>query len=531
MKIYKTLIFITLAATLTLLTVLLQNDHTVKEEVSAGFVRLEDGVFKLDQDTFFPLMLNYIVEFRNPDGHFTVSPDKSYDYIDRYESNTKEEIAHQMRGHFQLIKEMGFNTLRICFDRVGQDESGHYYYQADEQQYYLTRDYPAIIAGLEEMLKVAEDADLRVMLLIKAPMNKELKRFTAHLLHALRNNKTIFAYDFANEPLYFDDNPKRTKQEAYHIVDSWHKMMQKHAPHQLLTIGFAEPLEVFEWDPSLLPVDFLAFHTYHPLRVPNEIYWYSTYVGKPWMLGETALPADNDSISYDDQRQFMREVYRYLRDCGGIGMGWWEYQEVSASGFEARYTALLNHEGITRTREGGYEIIGTVKPAAAEIAHFADYQPQPKWQAVNYYNMMGYQNYLIRGQVVDKVTGQPIEGAVVRGWNEYWNVGQNTFTDSLGRFTLYSNDECVHFEISACGMTKLKFNDRTIQYQPVNGYVETEELPDRQLEYHQISYHPFLNTSILDSNHRIFNFNDSLLHRCRLVGEMKPCKLSKVTLK
>ncbi len=528
MKFYKTLIFIILTLILILITVFSQTNRTIETEVPDGFVRLEDGVFKIDNDTFFPLMLNYIVEYRNTDDHFTVSPAKVYEDATRYETNSQEEILHQLRGHFQLIKELGFNTMRICFDRIAQDERGHYYYQADDQKYYVDSDYQVILKGLEEMLTLAEDAGLRVMLLIKAPMDNELKRFTAHLFEAMQDNKTLFAYDIANEPLYFDDNPKRTKHQAYQIVRGWQRLKQHYAPHQLFTIGFAEPIEVFEWDPSILPVDFLAFHTYHPLRVPNEIYWYSTYVGKPWMLGETALPADNDSISYDEQRQFMREVYRYVRDCGGIGMGWWEFQEVPDCHFEAQYTGLLNHEGITHTREGGYEIIGTVKPAATEIAHFADYKPQPKWRAANYFNMMGYQNYLIRGKVVDQRSGQPIEGAVVRGWNEYWNVGLNTFTDSLGNFTLYSNDQCVHFEISACGMSKLKFNDRTIQYHPANGYNPNEPLPDRELEYHQISYQPFLRYAADSTDHNIFDFNDSLLHRYRLEGEMKTCKLSKM---
>ena len=527
MKFFKTLIFTILTLALILISVFFQINRTVKTEVPTGFVRLEDGVFKIDNNTFFPLMLNYIVEYRNPNGHFTVSPAKVYEDATRYETNSKEEILHQLRGHFQLIKELGFNTMRICFDRIAQDERGHYYYQADDQKYYIDDDYPAITKGLEEMLTLAEDAGLRVMLLIKAPMDNELKRFTAHLFEAMQDNKTLFAYDIANEPLYFDDNPKRTKHQAYQIVRGWQRLKQHYAPHQLFTIGFAEPIEVFEWDPSILPVDFLAFHTYHPLRVPNEIYWYSTYVGKPWMLGETALPADNDSISYEQQRQFMRDVYRYVRDCGGIGMGWWEFQEVPDCHFEAQYTGLLNHEGITRTREGGYEIIGTVKPAAAEIAHFADYKPQPKWRAANYFNMMGYQNYLIRGKVVDQ-HGEPIEGAVVRGWNEYWNVGLNTFTDNLGNFTLYSNDQCVHFEISACGMSKLKFNDHSIRYRPANGYNPSEPLPDRELEYHQISYQPFLRYAADSTDYNIFDFNDSLLHRYRLEGEMKTCKLSKM---
>ena len=530
MNFFKTLIFTILTLALILISVFFQINRTVKTEVPAGFVRLENGVFKIDNNTFFPLMLNYIVEYRNPDGPFTVSPAKVYEDATRYETNSKEEILHQLRGHFQLIKELGFNTMRICFDRIAQDERGHYYYQADDQKYYIDDDYPAITKGLEEMLTLAEDAGLRVMLLIKAPMDNELKRFTAHLFEAMQDNKTLFAYDIANEPLYFDDNPKRTKHQAYQIVRGWQRLKQHYAPHQLFTIGFAEPIEVFEWDPSILPVDFLAFHTYHPLRVPNEIYWYSTYVGKPWMLGETALPADNDSISYDEQRQFMREVYRYVRDCGGIGMGWWEFQDCTGGNFEARYTALLNHEGTTQTRDGRHTIIGTVKPAAAEIASFGTYVPQKKWQAANYYNMMGYQNYLIRGKVTHRRTGEPVEGAVIRGWNEDWSIGQNTFSDSHGRFTLYSNAPCVHFEVSACGMTKIKFDDRTIHYQSTDRFVAIDSLPDRTLEYHRISYQPFLSNAT-DTNHRIFNFNDTLFHRYSLVGEMKPLKLSNLRIR
>lgn len=496
------------------------------------YVRIENGVFKIDNDTFFPLMLNYVVEFRNPNGQFTLSPAQVYEDPQRYETNSKEAILNQLQGHFQLIREMGFNTLRICFDRICQDNHGHYYYIADGQKYYIAKDYPAIITGVKEMLTIAQKEDLLVMLLIKAPFDKELKKFTTLLLKALRNDPTLFAYDFFNEPLYFDNDPKRTKQEAYNIVNSWNNMLEKHAPHQLFTIGFSEPLEVFEWDPSILPVDFLAFHTYHPLRVPNEIYWFSTYTGKPWILGETGLPADNDSISYDEQRQFMREVYRYVRDCGGIGMGWWEFQEVPDSHFEAQYTALLNHEGITRTR-GGHEIIGTVKPAVAEIADFAKYKPQKKWRAANYYNMMGYQNYLIRGKITDS-KGQPIDGAVIRGWNKDWSIGQNTFSDSLGNYTLYSNDPCVHFEISACGMTKIKFSDHNICYRPANGYKTGDPLPDRDLEYHHISFQPFLkDTTAKNMNYyyHIFNFNDTLLHRYRLVGEIKTCKLSKLQIR
>lgn len=496
-----------------------------------NFIQLKDSVFTLKGETYFPLMLNYVVDFRYVDSLFIVSPAQMYEYCDRFESQTQEEIKHQLRGHFQLIKEMGFNTLRICFNRINKDNQGRYFYQADEQPFYIDKDQKAIVDGLKRMLEVAEDADLHVMLLISPPLDKTITKFTQYMLSELSDRPTLFAYDFMNEPLYHDIVPKRSKKEAIKIVTAWQKMVRKYAPNQLFTIGFSEPLEVFEWDPSLLPVDFIAFHTYHPLRVKNEIYWFSTYVNKPWMIGETSLPADNDSISYDLQRQFMREVYHYVRDCGGIGMGWWEFQEVPYTTFEGQYTALLNARGFTHTKDGNYEIFGTVKPAVEEIAHFAEYQAQSKVRPVNYYNMMGYNNYLIRGQVLDSKTHKPIEGAVIRGWNKGWGIGQNTFTDSLGRFTLYSNDKCIHFEISAPGMTKEKFNDNTLKYKSVVGNIDEESLKNKKLEYQRISFMPYMHSQTItesDSDNFIFNFDEKYFHQHKFEAEMAPCYLKKM---
>ena len=62
------------------------------------------------------------------------------------------------------------------------------------------------------------------------------------------------------------------------------------------------------------------------------------------MIGETALPADNDSVSYEHQRQFMIDAFRYTVDCGGCGFGWWDFQESVNTHFEAQYSGLLNHK-------------------------------------------------------------------------------------------------------------------------------------------------------------------------------------------
>ena len=321
------------------------------------------------------------------------------------------------------------------------------------------------------------------------------------------------------EPLYFDPVEKRAKKDALKTVQRWKELMTKYAPYQLFTIGFSEPIEVFEWDPALLPVDFVEFHTYHPLRVASEIYWYSQYIGKPWMVGETGLPADGDSISYEEQAAFLCESYQLVRDAGGCGYGWWEFQEMPDTHFEAQYTGLFNHQGRTQTEDGKYTLMGTMKPAGQCIKSLANYKPQPAKRPVNYYNMLGYKNIRITGRIIDQKTKQPIEGAVIRGWNEWWSVGMNTYSDENGRFTLYSNDECVHFEISAPGKSKVKFNKK-INYSCDSGEkFNPNNLPDRMLEYHQISHHRFLNCS--DSTTTpVLQFRPEKFNQYKWSGEM-----------
>ena len=497
--------------------------HTFNDSiVYPGFVRLTDSGFAIDDSSFYPLMLNYVVDFRSIDGEFVVSPAKYYENIDEFESNTKEEIYSQMSAHFELISEMGFNTIRVCFDRFGRDDSARYAYFTADRKYYVDDDCDDILDGLSEMLKVAEQNNLRVMLLLKPPFEEHLKVFTQKMLERFSDNPTLFAYDFMNEPLYFDPAEHRDKLDAANIVASWKKIRDEYAPKQLFTIGFSEPIEAFEWDASILPVDFVQIHTYHPLRVKNEIYWYSRYIGKPWMIGETALPANNDSITYEAQRSFMKETYEYVRDCGGAGFAWWEFQECPNTHFEAQYTGLLNHEGYTETASGK-RIVGTLKPAVKEIAEFSKYEPRKVERPINYFNMIGYNNIQIKGRIVDEETGIPVEGALVRGWAENW-IGMNTYTDENGVFTLYCNAPAVHFEISACGMSNAKF-DRELTYTNVSGQnYDLNDLPNKNLEYHKISYHPFLN----DNANGVFDFDAEKFSQYKFVSDMGDIYLVKL---
>jgi len=507
------------------------SDIYKKKDLSkTDFVYLEGKHFKIKDKAFFPIMLNYVVCFRKIENDYLLSPIKEYENPEIFETNTKDSLETQIRGHLQLIKEMGFNSIRLVFDRVSC-ENLKYYYSADNQNLYLKKDFESIFSGLENFLKIVEEYDIKVMLLIKAPVeNIDLEKFTERLLHKFQNNACIFAYDFFNEPLYFDqeqllsDQQKRKKEDAYKIVLKWKRMMNEYAPNQLFTIGFSEPIEVFEWDPSILPVDFIAFHTYHPLRVPNEIYWYSKYTNKPWMIGETALPADGDSISYDEQRHFMKEVYERIIDCGGSGLAWWQFQDMIAGNMEAKFTGIIDHKGSTKTKDGKYTILGSIKPAAKEIANFKEYKAKPATQMVNYYNMLGYNNFVLCGKIINSINGKPIEGAVIRGWNENWSIGMNTFTNEKGDFTLYFNDLCTHFEISAPKMSKIKFDYKTNYYPITKKKYNILSLPMQFSEYHGISYKPFLlsnnNSDSINADPYIFNFDASKFNKAKFIGFM-----------
>ncbi|MCL2329226.1 MAG: carboxypeptidase-like regulatory domain-containing protein [Bacteroidetes bacterium] len=508
----------------------------VEASLKSQFVQLNGNEFQLNDTAFFPLMINYVLNWRVVNDTFVLSPHRYYEDKRIAGLQTAAEINERFRAHFEYIREMGFNTIRLCFDRT----SGENFYEADGKKIFVKENYAEILRALDTVVRIARENDLKLMLLIKEPVeNADLEFFTEKLLQHFCAEPTIFTYDFINEPLYFDKNGKRSKEDVVAIVAGWRAMMTRLAPHQLFTIGFAEPLEVFRWDAQLLDVDFVSFHTYHPLRALNEIYWYSTYIDKPFMIGETALPADNDTVPYEYQRQFLKKSYEFARDCGAIGYGWWEFQEAHGYGwsnfketccgdFNVRHTALLNTRDSVVTAKNKYIIYGTPKPAVAEIAYFSDYQPKTKQRPVNYYNMLGYSNFVIHGSVIDGTTEKPVAGAVIRGWNKEWNVGVNTFSDEQGNFTLFSNDKLVHFKISAPGMNAVNFTNKSLEYSATKfAYTHIDSVPNRLLEYQNISYMPFLDTVA----NTVFVFNPDLFSKAQFETSIAPVYLKPIAIK
>ena len=455
--------------------------------VEPGYVGLEDGHFVLNGEEWYPLMLNYKAFI---DGDRVV-PAPWY-------------TGANAREHFDTIAAWGFNAVRVCLDVLSEDG-----------------DTVAMYRATRLMVQQADSAGLHVMLLIKPPFEPFWQSYTQGLLRHLADLPALWAYDFMNEPLYFDPEQTREKIDAMRQVSEWRHWVRLNAPHQLFTVALSEPIEVFEWDPSMLPVDFVEMHTYHPLRVRSEMWWYSHYCGKPWMVGETGLPADNDSVPYQWQTQYMLETYRYARICDAIGYGWWEFQDCPEGvNFEAQYTGLRDSEGV---RKPAAHIPSLLGKTCLGVMTERDVVPP-----VNYYNMLAYTNIRLSGVVVDE-DNDPVEGAVVRGWNENWAVGMNTYTDSSGHFTLFSNDYNVHFEVSAPGMSREKFDRFDLKYRNVRG-VDASNLPDRDREYQQIDYRQYMNTAYNEEEGFSMEFDSSHFVRFSLDGDMGKIKLKTLSV-
>ncbi len=503
------------------------------------FIYLDGNKFMLNDSVYFPILVNYLVEFMKVDDQLIPVPNIQYDSTQGHEGTDVDSYSKRIDAHFKLIKKLGLNSIRLVglggLDyNENSDVTIKLYNSSGEFNSFpysvIKADY---IAAVVKIIELAKSNGLKVMILLPTHRldekeNESRISFIKDILSLFKDENTVFSYDFFNEPLYFDNSEsndykirQRSKESAYNVVKSWDNLMKNYAPNQLSTIGFGEPIEVFEWDASLLPVDFVSFHTYHPLRVPNEIYWWSKYINKPWMITEVSLPSDNDSISYNEQRQFMYESFKRTVNCGGSGFGWWQFQDVDwGDNFEHNYTSLIDHNGVTFYNDSNDFIYGTPKPAALAIKNLVNYVPTYKCDcAPNYYNMLGYKNIKITGRIVDGNTGVPIEGAVIRGWTNYWNIASNTFTNHEGVFNLYSNDEFIHFEISAPGFSKIKFDQRIKYTHREKNVSQFTTLNNKGLEYHSIHYQNYLKEQPSDSllsiegaqdSTIIFNVNPSL---------------------
>ena len=188
----KRFIFVLMVCFMYSCTISNKHEYTCnpRNKAYCDFVYIDGNTFKIVDSIYFPLMINYKVEPLRVGGDVVISPARYYETPMLYEAKTKDSILYQVEGHLQMMKEMGFNAIRVCMDVVSKDDKGYYYYS--DKPVYLTNDCNDIIKAIDDFLKIAKSKGLRVMLLIKPPLDAELMGFTISLLEAFSDNSTLF---------------------------------------------------------------------------------------------------------------------------------------------------------------------------------------------------------------------------------------------------------------------------------------------------------------------------------------------------
>lgn len=435
------------------------SDQVVKD----AFVRLDQHGFVLHDQPFFPLVMNYNVDLLTDGSTIWPAVNKSYFPSGQYPCSGPEDCLLILRSEFALIALQGFNALRI----VNMAEGPKTYDGSGVPQLKLWRMNgtdtlvtfhdegirTAYLKAIGTTLRTAAEEGLRVIPLTTIHHDKPwtLENFTL-VADALRDDTAVLAFDLFNEPLYFDTPPRR-KQDVHAIVNGWRKIARRHAPHHLITIGLTGIRETHAWDPNILDVDFISFHPYEyePDQVLNEIRWYGKHVHAPWIIGETSLPADDDSVSYADQSRFAQRTLDQVRAYGGIGYSWWQFKDVRWGRFHSDYMGVMELEGRTTMPKGYVDVLGVEKPVAEVFRRFDPLSPVPAAEEPsNYFNYSQHRTSRISGRLVDRA-GRPIEGGVVLGWNEDFSHSYHTTSKKDGTFVLYGDMYFHHWIASANG--------------------------------------------------------------------------------
>ncbi len=432
------------------------------------FVSIQNEKFSLNGKLFYPITINYIVGMQADKDSLWPSSFIAYNQDAKFQFITKDSCLMQLKAEMDLIKEMGFNSVRL----VGIGEES----MADEFigrlsvgakignlkdttiELWSEENYKKYFGAIAQVLDIANASGLKVILLVR--MSADVKGTEIHLqklVHHFRNDTTIMAYDLFNEPLYFDV-PERDKKVVFKTMKRWAAIAKKNAPNQLITIGLTGIREVFEWDPAILDVDFISIHPYEyePEQVRNEMYWYANYIKKPWIIGETAIPADNDSISYETQAQFAHKTLKQAYNCGAIGFSWWQYKDVEWHSYHANFMGVVNWKGETKTIKENIPVRGTVKPLVEE---FKKFDPRAKKDSCvclpNYYNYSQHKDCRIIGVLHDE-EGKPLQGGVILVWNEYWSHSYHTITKPDGSFELLGDFPFYHWMASASSYSMIR---------------------------------------------------------------------------
>ncbi|MEA3448732.1 MAG: cellulase family glycosylhydrolase, partial [Bacteroidota bacterium] len=413
-------------------------------------------------------------------------------------ANCIEKIHNDM----ERIYNMGFNTVRVCGFTVKQSEDCENI--ASEYTDSLQSPYTTHFDLIEQFTDIASEHNLKVILLTAGHKVDGVKlkygSYLEELAQRFKYNSAIFAYDIYNEPSVDRHHTSSTPDNKNYVFDmfsNWYDNIRNNTANQLVTVGTFPGDAISRWDPAVMKVDFMSFHTYPTSRVQTEGYdytygtqrvaremkWLSYVYDKLWIIGETGFSAtDNpahNQYSYikteQEQEEYVDVTLERNKNCGGKGYSWWQYQDVKYYAWD-KPDSKVNCYGLihrdTDTSDTEWGITKDVVDSMDGTAPFFQFEPfnidpngcpypvHPNNDDV-YYDPYNFKpNYEVSGIVYDPY-GNPLANAIVHGWKsigDSLNPKYITYTDDNGEFILYTNPSVpppvVGLSVSYPGLSK-----------------------------------------------------------------------------
>lgn len=491
-----------------------------------GYISLEGRQFKdAFGDDFYPIICNYgfALTFTNL-GNYYLSPNSSYgegyactscDPLPNYDfdKDNQSDCLKQIHDELTRIHDMRFNVIRtyglapfktdpnkvgvIGFNLEATENKHPIYANASVQLLPisptpyayddpLNTNVQLLFSFYDLILQEAQACSLKVLLdvayddIAAHPIDvADYASYLSALADRYKNNSALMGYVVIEEPSYNQHNTGHTKQEICDITSQWYDAIKAKDSHHLITMGGSDLVDILEWDPGVMKLDFYCPHIYPRIidyenysitnafdRVLGDLIWITGNSPMPWLVGETAFSAYDDSYyntnhtsqiissprvdgSVQEQAAYGQYILDAVRNTNGSGISWWNYQEHwwgSDLQREDGY-GLLRHGPLT---DGNIE-----KPITMVFRNYPlpPPNPVPITSPSNYLNLLNLipSSYSYSGTVFEEGTTNPIKDAIVFGWTRYYlpdNTGDNipeeasdfiyTFTNKVdGSFTLH----------------------------------------------------------------------------------------------
>jgi hypothetical protein len=488
-------------------------------EEKKDFVFMHKDRFYFHGDVFNPIVCNYSVEIISDlDHNFHISPSKGYCWENDCGvtcGSNVDEWHNEIAAHLHKIKNMGFNSVRIIGLSVEYDESNDklvskdYYQQKPDGCYskvnrYFIEDTNIVVQGnlIEEFINIIkrENLPLKIILLVTGhgAENKdaEAARYLSYIAKRFKDEPVIFSYDLYNEPSLFG-YPKyvlKGKYKTAHTTSLWYNAIKRKAPLHHVTIGL-HVVDVLDWDPGILSVDYISLHTYPHIRgEENWVYdsvvfnrylsglkYVSRTYEKPWIIGETGYSAVDAGLihpivgSEEEQRSFAESSLKYAFWYGALGYSWWMFKDVSHYSDQTA-SANQNYFGLVRRYSNSQEH----KPAAEEFMNFI---PGANCLSCTdppdslYYNPYSYNNSVLEGVVKD-AQGAPIPDAyvwvmtlkdtIIDSKQQYLYRPYSTFSQNSGIYKVFGRGDSSSLHQIRISYPGLELYDSTTwNYNPI----------------------------------------------------------------